>query len=72
MPVPALSEIEAEVVALAADGHAPGEIAEALRLSPKTVEWHVARARRKLERAASLHDRLRDADPADPDRRRRG
>lgn len=54
----ALSEIELEVVSLAAEGRTRREIADALRLSPKTVEWHVLRARQKLERAAALRDRL--------------
>jgi DNA-binding NarL/FixJ family response regulator len=58
--VPVLSAVEQEVVALVAQGRSEREIAEALRVSPKTVEWHVARARRKLERAAAVHDRVRD------------
>ena len=58
MQVPALSAVELEVVSLVADGRTQREIAEALRLSPKTVEWHVARARLKLDRAAALRERL--------------
>lgn len=59
MPVPVLSEIEQEVVLLVADGRTHREIADVLRLSLKTVEWHAARAGRKLEQAAALHDRVR-------------
>ena len=34
-----------------------------LGLSLKTVDWHIARGRRKLEQAAMLHDRMqREAD----------
>lgn len=66
MPVPALSEIEQEVVLLVAEGRSRREIAEALRLSPKTVEWHAVRASRKLEQAAELRDRVVEAGHADP------
>lgn len=43
-----LSPREEEVARLAADGRTNKEIAEALVLSPRTVEVHLARARRKL------------------------
>lgn len=72
MRVPALSEIEQEVVLLVVEGRSHHEIAAALHLSPKTVEWHAARAERKLEHAASLRDRVREAESAPDPRRRSG
>jgi DNA-binding NarL/FixJ family response regulator len=59
--VPALSAVEQEVVQLVADGRTVADVAAALHLSVPTVEWHVARASRKLEQAAALHGRMRDA-----------
>jgi DNA-binding NarL/FixJ family response regulator len=59
--VPALSVVEQEVVRLVIDGHTVREVAATLHLSVPTVEWHVARASRKLEQAAALHGRMRDA-----------
>lgn len=44
----ALSPREAEVGGLVADGFSSPEIAEKLRLSPRTVEMHRARAMRRL------------------------
>lgn len=64
MPVPALSAIEQEVVVLVADGHSRREIAAQLGLSVTTVEWHVARASRKLEDAASMRERILEVGPA--------
>jgi DNA-binding NarL/FixJ family response regulator len=61
LSVPALSTIEEQVVLLVAGGQSHRAIAEELRLSLKTVDWHVARARRKLERAATLRDRVQEA-----------
>ena len=61
MSVPALSTIEEQVVLLVAAGRSHRAIADELGVSLKTVEWHVVRARRKLEHAASLHDRVQDA-----------
>jgi FixJ family two-component response regulator len=61
-PVPELSAVEEEIVLLVAAGRNHRSVAEELGLSPKTVEWHVARARAKLARAAMLHDRVRRAD----------
>jgi DNA-directed RNA polymerase specialized sigma24 family protein len=58
-PVPELSEIEEQVVLLVALGRSHRSIADELGLSLKTVEWHVARARRKLARAATLHEQVR-------------
>lgn len=63
MSVPGLSEVEQEVVLLVAGGRSHREVAAALRLSLKTVEWHALRAERKLEQAAWLRDRIRQAGP---------
>jgi DNA-binding CsgD family transcriptional regulator len=46
------------VVLLFAAGRTTPEIAAALGLDEKTVEWHVARAAQKLEQAAALHQRV--------------
>ncbi len=46
---------------LVAGGQSHRAIADELRLSLKTVDWHLARARRKLEQAATLHDRVQEA-----------
>lgn len=62
MPVPALSTIEEQIVLLVAQGHDHRTIAEELDLSLKTVEWHLVRARGKLGRAATLHDRVQRAE----------
>jgi DNA-directed RNA polymerase specialized sigma24 family protein len=59
--VPALSTIEEHVVLLVADGRNHREVADELGLSLKTVEWHAARARRKLEHVVTLRDRIRGA-----------
>ena len=61
MSVSALSTIEEQVVLLVAGGQSHRAIAEELGLSLKTVDWHVVRARRKLEQAATLHDRVQEA-----------
>jgi DNA-binding NarL/FixJ family response regulator len=61
LSVPLLSEIEQEVVLLVAHGRSHRQIAAELHLSVKTVEWHVARAQRKLRQAATLHDRVERA-----------
>lgn len=57
-PVPELSQVEEQIVLLAAQGRSHRSIADELGISLKTVEWHLARARRKLARAATLHDRV--------------
>ena len=61
MPVPDLSSIEQQIVFRIAGGETPGAIAGGLRLSLKTVEWHLARARTKLDRAATLLERVEEA-----------
>jgi DNA-binding NarL/FixJ family response regulator len=69
MAVPELSAIEQQVVLLVAQGRSRHAIAVELGLSLKTVDWHIARGRRKLERAATLHDRMRRAEVGlQPDR----
>jgi len=63
MAVPELSAVEQQIVLLVAQGQSRRAIADELGLSLKTVDWHIARGRRKLERAATLHDRMqREAD----------
>jgi FixJ family two-component response regulator len=62
LPVPTLSTIEEHVVLLVARGESNRAIADGLGVSVRTVDWHLARARRKLERAAALHDRVRQTD----------
>jgi DNA-binding NarL/FixJ family response regulator len=66
VPVPELSAIEERVALLVAGGHNVRAIAGQLGLSPRTVEWHLARARRKLERTATLHERLHEAGRPSP------
>jgi DNA-binding NarL/FixJ family response regulator len=60
--IPELSPVELQIVRLVAQGRSRRDIADELGLSLKTVDWHVARGRRKLERAATLHERMREAD----------
>ena len=63
MAIPELSAVEQQIVLLVAQGRSRRAIADELGLSLKTVDWHVARGRRKLERAATLHERMqREAD----------
>jgi DNA-binding CsgD family transcriptional regulator len=61
--VPDLSPIEERIALLVARGRSSRSIADELGVSPRTVEWHLGRARRKLERTASLHRRLRETAP---------
>jgi DNA-binding NarL/FixJ family response regulator len=56
--IPELSAVEQQIVLLVAQGWSRRAIADELGLSLKTVDWHVARGSRKLERAATLHDRM--------------
>jgi DNA-binding CsgD family transcriptional regulator len=57
--VPELSLTEERIVLLLAEGRSKTEIAEAIGLGERTVDWHLERASRKLERAAALHKRIR-------------
>lgn len=70
MRVPELSSIEEQIAFRIAGGETTGAIAGELGLSLKTVEWHLARARNKLDRAATLLDRVEEAGlpaPSTPD-----
>ena len=59
MTVPALSLTEERIVLLLAEGRSKREIAEAVGLDERTVDWHLERAGRKLERASALHKWVR-------------
>jgi DNA-binding CsgD family transcriptional regulator len=58
VPVPELSLTEQRIVRLLAEGLSNEEIARAAGLDERTVDWHLERANRKLERAAALHKRV--------------
>ncbi len=60
MPVPELSPIEDRVVLLLAQGRSKSEIASAVGLDARTVDWHLAQADRKLETAPALLERSRE------------
>jgi DNA-binding CsgD family transcriptional regulator len=59
MPVPELSPTEERIVLLVAQGQSAREIAAVVGLDVRTVEWHLAQANRKLEKASALLDRVR-------------
>jgi DNA-binding CsgD family transcriptional regulator len=59
VPVPELSETEERVVLLFAQGRNRREVAAAVGLDPRTVDWHLTQANRKLEKASALLDRVR-------------
>jgi FixJ family two-component response regulator len=46
-------------VILVAEGRSVEAIAADLGVRPRIVEWHLAHANRKLERASTLLDRVR-------------
>ena len=58
MAIPDLSPVEQQIILLVAQGRSRRAIADELGVSLKTVDWHIARGRRKLGRASTLHDRL--------------
>ena len=60
MPVPELSHTEEQIVLLAARGRSRQEIATALGLDLRTVDWHLEQANRKLEKASALLEHVRD------------
>jgi DNA-binding NarL/FixJ family response regulator len=62
VPIPELSPIEERIVLLVAAGQSVAAIAAELGVTARTVEWHLARAGRKLERTATLHDRVQAVD----------
>ena len=55
MTVPHLSLTEERIVLLLAAGRSKVEIAADIGVDERTVEWHLARAARKLEQASALH-----------------
>ena len=55
VPVPELSLTEERIVLLLAEGRSTREIAADVGLDERTVDWHLARAARKLEQASALH-----------------
>ena len=59
VPVPELSQTEERIALLAAQGRSRQEIAAAVGLDVRTVDWHLAQASRKLEKAASVLARAR-------------
>lgn len=59
MPVPELSQIEERIVLLVAQGRSRREIAAVVGLDARSVDWHLAQANRKLEKASALLDRVR-------------
>jgi DNA-binding CsgD family transcriptional regulator len=59
VPVPGLSPTEERIVLLLARGRSKGEIAVAIGLDVRAVEWHLTRANRKLEMASALLERVR-------------
>jgi DNA-binding NarL/FixJ family response regulator len=70
--VPELSPVEGQIVLMISDGQSQEAIAGELGVSVRTVEWHLDRARRKLGRAATLHDRIRAASEQGPPRKEAG
>jgi DNA-binding CsgD family transcriptional regulator len=56
--VPELSLTEKRIILLLADGRSTREIAADVGLDERTITWHVARARGKLEQVSALHRRL--------------
>jgi DNA-binding NarL/FixJ family response regulator len=61
VPVPELSPVEEQIVLMVSDGQSHEAIAGELGVSVRTVDWHLDRARRKLERVATLRDRVHAA-----------
>jgi len=59
VPVPELSQTEERVVLLAAQGRSGREIAAAVGVDERTVDWHLAQANRKLAKASALLERVR-------------
>ena len=58
MAVPELSLTEKQIVLGLAAGRNTREIAADIGLDERTVDWHIARARRKLEQVAALRRRV--------------
>jgi DNA-binding CsgD family transcriptional regulator len=66
VPVPELSEIEERIVLLVAQGRSRQEIAASVGLDVRTVDWHLAQANLKLEKASALRDRVRGKERSKP------
>ena len=64
MSVPELTPIEERIVLLVAGGRSVEAIAADLGVRARTIDWHLVRARRKLERATKLHERVEEAHSA--------
>lgn len=64
--VPELSATEKRIVLLLAGGWSKREVAADVRLDERTVDWHVAQATRKLDRASALSERVRRAASGSP------
>jgi len=60
-----LSPIEERIVLLVAQGVSVEEVAAEVGVAARTVDWHLARASRKLERMATLHRRIQQAGPGE-------
>jgi len=58
VPVPELSQTEERIVLLVAQERSRREIAAIVGLDTRTVDWHLAQANRKLEKASALLDRV--------------
>ena len=58
MPVLELTLTEEQIVLLLAEGLSKGEIAKAVGLDERTVDWHLGRAGRKLEHASDLNEHV--------------
>jgi DNA-binding CsgD family transcriptional regulator len=59
VPVPELSQTEERIVLLVAQGRSRREIAVVVGLDTRTVDWHLAQANLKLEKASALLDQVR-------------
>jgi DNA-binding CsgD family transcriptional regulator len=59
VPLPELSQTEERIVVLVAQGRSRREIAATIGLDIRTVDWHLAQANHKLEKASALLDRVR-------------
>ena len=58
MAVPELSLTEKQIVLGLAAGRNTREIAADIGLDERTVDWHIRRARRKLEQVSALQRRV--------------
>ena len=62
MPVPELSQTEERIVLLVAQGRSRQEVAVLVGLDVRPVDWHLAQANRKLEKASALLDRVGESE----------